>query len=143
MNRKVYIKISGLHGIESSENDEKIEVINVGSYYKRNGKHYVKYEEPIEKSDDVNSNLLKISDNEIELIAKGQKGTHMIFTNGQKNMTYYNTPFGGMNMGIDTYNLSVTEKDNEISADIRYGLEINLDYIAECKVHIDIESINE
>lgn len=141
MNKKVCVKITGLHGLESQEPDEKIEVINIGTYYKRNGKHYIRYEEPIERSDKVNNNLLKISLDEVELIAKGDATTHMVFTKGEKNMTYYNTPFGGMNMSIDTYQLNVTESDVLISADIRYGLEINLDYITECKVHIDVESL--
>ncbi len=141
MNKKVSVKISGLHGYSDSEADEKIEIINIGSYYKRDGKHFIKYEDPIEKSDKVNSNLLKISGNEIELIAKGESSTHMVFTRGEKNTTFYNTPFGGMNMGIDTYNLNVIENENIISADIRYGLEINMDYISECKVHIDVEAV--
>ena len=45
-------------------------------------------------------------------------------------------------MAIDTYDLNVTEKDDYISADIRYGLEMNLDYVAECRVHIEIESLS-
>lgn len=141
MNKKVCVKISGLQSYDQPDMADKIEVINIGTYYKRNGKHYIRYEEPIEKTDKVNSNLLKISDDEVELIARGDATTHMVFTRGEKNMTYYNTPFGGMNMSIDTYKLDVSEKDGILSADIRYGLEINLDYITECKVHIDIESL--
>ena len=141
MNKKVCIKIKGLHNIDPNESNDAIEVIHVGAYYKRNGKHYVRYEEPIEKSDKVSVNLLKMTDNEIELVARGETGTHMLFTRGQKNTMYYNTPFGGMNMGVDTYDLNVLETPDRIMADISYGLEINLDYVADCRVHIDIESI--
>ncbi len=143
MNKKVCIKITGLHGMTETDDTEAIEVINIGNYYKRNGKHYVRYEEPMEKSTKVNTNLLKITPEEIELIAKGSIGTHMVFTRGQKNMLYYETPFGGMNMGVDTYDLKVKERENHISADIKYGLEVNLDYVTDCKIHIDIESVNE
>ena len=144
MNKKVCIKISGLHSAESDDgtaSDDNIEVINIGSYYKRNGKHYVKYEEPIEMSDKSNFNLLKISDNEVELIARGPRSTHMVFTRGQKNMNFYQTPFGGLNLGVDTYELSVAESDDSIVVDIGYGLEVNLDYVNQCKVHI--ESLND
>ena len=143
MNKKVSIKICGLHSSEDYDEDDSIEVINIGSYYKRNGKHYIKYDEPMEETPVVNSNLIKISTKEIELITRGRTGTHMIFTIGQKNTTYYSTPFGGMNMSIDTYDLNVTEKEDFISVDIRYGLEVNLDYVAECNVHIEIESVEE
>ncbi|MBD5158337.1 MAG: DUF1934 domain-containing protein [Butyrivibrio sp.] len=143
MNKKVCIKISGLHSMEDTEADEAIEVINIGSYYRRGGKHYVRYEEPTENSSVVNVNLLKISDNEIELIAKGRTGTHMIFTMGKKNMTYYSTPFGGMNIGIDTYDVNVNEEEKLITVDIYYGMELNLDYVAECHVHMEIESLED
>ena len=142
MNKKVCIKITGLHAMENVADDENIEVINIGSYYKRNGKHYVKYEELTDSNGMINDNILKISDKEIELITKGCTGTHMVFTMGQKNTTYYSTPFGGINMAIDTYDLNVSEKEDSISADIRYGLEMNLDYVAECAVHIEIESLS-
>ena len=129
--------------MEDTEADEAIEVINIGSYYRRGGKHYVRYEEPTENSSVVNVNLLKISDTEIELIAKGRTGTHMIFTMGKKNMTYYSTPFGGMNIGIDTYDVNVNEEEKLITVDIYYGMELNLDYVAECHVHMEIESLED
>ena len=107
MNKKVCIKIKGLHNLDSMEEDQ-IEVIYIGSYYKRNGKHYIKYEEPGDDEGYISHNMLKISDNEVELTANGRTGHHMVFTAGQKNMTYYMTPFGGINMGIDTSSIEVS-----------------------------------
>ena len=143
MNRKVSIKVCGLHSAEGYDEADNIEVISIGSYYKRNGKHYIKYEELCENSSTVNSNLIKISPKQIEFITKGQSVTHMVFRLGEKNTTYYSTPFGGMNMSIDTYDLNVSEDEDFMSVDIRYGLEVNLDYVAECNVHIEIESLDD
>lgn len=142
MNKKVCIKIKGLHDTNSPEEDE-IEVIYIGNYYKRNGKHYVKYEEPVEGSSEVNQNMLKISDTEVELTSKGTIGHHMLFILGQKSMTYYETSYGGLNMGLDTYELEVIEEENSISIDIKYGLEINLDFMSQCRVTIKIESVGD
>lgn len=142
MNKKVCIKIKGLHNMNSTEEDQ-IEVIYIGSYYKRNGKHYVKYDEPGDDGGDISHNMLKISDNEVELTANGRTGHHMVFTEGQKNTTYYMTPFGGINMGIDTSSIEVSEQQDSIQLDIKYGLEINLDYISQCHVRIEIESTED
>lgn len=142
MNKKVCVKIKGLHDTNSPEEDE-IEVIYIGSYYKRNGKHYVRYEEPVEGSSEVNQNTLKISPNEVELMSKGSTGHHMLFSLGKKSTTYYETPYGGLNMGVDTYDLEVVEEDDSISIDIKYGLEINLDFMTQCRVCIKIESIGD
>ncbi len=142
MNKRVCIKIKGLHNIDSMEEDQ-IEVIYVGSYYKRNGKHYIKYDEPGADGGDISHNMLKISDDEVELTSNGRTGQHMIFTAGQKNMTYYMTPFGGINMGIDTTSIEVAEQQDRIQLDVKYGLEINLDYISQCHVCIEIESTED
>ena len=39
--------------------------------------------------------------------------------------------------------MNFTEEDDRISVDINYGLEVNLDYVAECKVHIEIEMLED
>lgn len=139
-NRKVCVKIRGLHSMDAPDiEDDTIEVINVGTYYKRNGKHYVKYEEMIEGSDQVSNTLLKIADNEVEVISKGATGSHMVFTRGQKNMSYYNTPFGGINLGVDTYDMNVEITEENIVVDLEYGMEVNLDFVTKCRVHIEID----
>ena len=143
MTKKVCVSIRGLHSQPGMEQDDNIEVMNIGTYAKRNGKHWVRYEEPGERGDELTTSLLKFSDSEMEILTKGQIGTHLVFTRGQKNLSYYETPFGGMNMGVETYDLSVEETDRHIGIDVRYGLEINLDYVSDCKVHIDIESVEE
>ena len=58
-------------------------------------------------------------------------------------MNYFSTPFGGLNLGVDTSEIIVTESENKIIVDIRYGLEVNLDYVNQCKVHIEIESLDD
>ena len=118
MSKKASIKVSGLHTSEAYDEDENIEVISIGTYSKRNGVHFIKYDEQAKNPEDVNHNLIKIT-------------------------TYYATPFGGMNIRIDTYDMNFTEEDDRISVDINYGLEVNLDYVAECKVHIEIEMLED
>ena len=144
MNRKVCIKIKGLHDMGDGSTDEDgIEVIYVGTCYKRNGKYYVKYEGPREGTDEITENLLKISSNEIEITPKSETGTHMLFTRGQKNRIFYNTPFGPINISVDTYDLNVVEEEDGILAEIRYDLEINQDATLECTVSIDITSLED
>jgi uncharacterized beta-barrel protein YwiB (DUF1934 family) len=144
MNKKVCIKIKGLHDMGDGSTDEDgIEVIYVGTCYKRNGKYYVKYEGPREGTDEITENLLKISSNEIEITPKSETGTHMLFTRGQKNRIFYNTPFGPINISVDTYDLNVVEEEDRILAEIRYDLEINQDATLECTVSIDITSLED
>lgn len=141
MTKKVLIKIAGAQNAQD-ETSEPIEVICVGSYYKRNGKHFIKYDEPVEESDEVNSNIIKISDKEIEMTKKGQVSSHMVFTLGQKNMTFYNTPFGNMYMGLETDDMEISVEDNLIKANIEYAMELNYEHVARCSVNIEVSAMN-
>ena len=144
MNGKVYIKIKGLHDLgEANPEEDGIEVIYVGTCYKRNGKHFIKYEGPKEGTDEITENLLKIASNEVEITPKSERGTHMLFTRGQKNRIFYNTPFGAINISVDTFDLNVVEEDDKILAEIRYDLEINQEASFECMVNIEITSIED
>ena len=50
MTKEVLVKISGLQFAGEAEN-EPVEVITTGDYYKRNGKHYILYDEIMEGLD--------------------------------------------------------------------------------------------
>lgn len=141
MNKKVCVKIAGLHSFESDSEDDKIETICFGNYYKRNGKHYIKYEESVGIGDAMAESLLKISEQELEIISQGQRSSHMVFTRGTKHHNMYQTPFGSLNVAVDTYEYSLQEEEDRLVADIKYGLEVNLDFVSNCVVHIEVESV--
>ena len=54
MTKDVLLRIQGLQFLqEENENPEPVEMITSGDYYKRNGKHYVLYDEEMEGFDGV------------------------------------------------------------------------------------------
>ncbi len=66
MTKEVLLSISGLHydvftGTEEEEN-EPIEVITPASYYYKNGKHYIIYEEVVEGLPGTIKNKVRISE---------------------------------------------------------------------------------
>ena len=60
----------------------------------------------------------------------------MIFEKNKKNITYYNTPYGSLLVGIDAYRVDVREKENEITVEVEYALEINNEHLADCHIRI-------
>ena len=76
-------------------------------------------------------NMIKVRDNYMELTKKGAVNVHMIFEKNKKNITYYNTPYGSLLVGIDAYRVDV----QEISGEIKKGLDIrfmeNMDEVLE------------
>lgn len=140
MKKEVLISITGLQ--TEIDKDEALEAVSPGEYYYRNGKHYVLYEElqPEENGipGGITKNTLKFSGNKAELRKSGVNNVVMSFEAGKNTLTSYQTPVGSLMMGIDTKQMEVTEKEKEITIDIRYNLDINYSYVSECVIKIKI-----
>lgn len=141
MTKDVLISIKGLQF--ESGNDEPVEMIAPGEYFFRNGKHYVRYEEIIEGAEgdhDVSMNTVKISEEQVEIMKKGGSNVHMVFADGHKNLTYYSTPFGQLQIGIFTNHIEVKEEKDVIHIKLRYDLEINQSFVSGCEITMYIMS---
>ena len=139
MTKEVLIKISGLQFAGEEDNDS-IEVITTGSYYNKNGKHYVLYDEVMEGTTEVTKNVIKIGADSMEVTRKGPATVHMVFEKDKKNVSYYHTPFGNLLIGIDTKCIQVDENDLNINVKVNYGLEINYEFVADCHITVDVKS---
>jgi uncharacterized beta-barrel protein YwiB (DUF1934 family) len=138
MKKDVLLSISGLQ--YEFDKDEAVEVISVGEYYNRNGKHYVIYDEMLEEMEGVSNCTLKIDEKQVDLIKRGANNVHMVFEENKKNTTYYQTPYGELQVGIYTTQIKVTEEEDKIVADINYGLDINYAFVSDCQIQIKISS---
>ena len=138
MTKEVLISISGLQFELNSE--EPVEVISVGEYYKRNGKHYIIYEELLmdDNSHEMTKNTIKISDNQVDIIKKGTNNVHMIFEQNKKNLTFYNTPFGDLLIGLYTTSIKQSEEEEEIVVELEYALDINSNHVSDCSITIKV-----
>ena len=137
MNKEVIINISGLQLDAGTE--EPIELMTTGDYYLKNGKHYVIYDELTDDSQVV-KNRLKISPKVMEVTKKGASSSHMVFERGKENLTYYDTPFGSLLLGINTSKIDLEEKEDSMALHIDYGLSINSDHVSDCSIDVSIAS---
>ena len=137
MNKEVIINISGLQLDAGTE--EPIELMTTGDYYLKNGKHYVIYDELTDDSQVV-KNRLKISPKVVEVTKKGASSSHMAFERGKENLTYYDTPFGSLLLGINTSKIDLEEKEDSMALHIDYGLSINSDHVSDCSIDVSIAS---
>ena len=138
MKKDVLVSISGLQF--EIDKEEAVEVISVGEYYNRNGKHYILYDEILEEIECVTNCILKISDKQVSIQKKGASNVHMIFEVNRKNITYYNTPFGDLQIGIHTTSIKVAEEEEQIIVNIKYELDINYSHVSDCEIQIKITS---
>ena len=142
MTKDIFLSLKGLQ-IENSEEAQELETITPADYYMRNGSHYVIYDEVTEGFEGTTRNMIKFSDSCLEVSKKGLVNVHMVFEENKKNMTSYMTPYGNILIGIDTGSIFVEEEEKRIHVEVVYTLEANYQYLADCRIEMNIQSREE
>jgi len=145
MTKEVLLTISGLHlDAYSEEPDEEnvpIEVITPATYYLKNGKHYVLYDELVEGMPGSIKNTIKITgDSKLEMRKSGIANTNMVFEKEKINVTQYDTPYGEMMVGVYTKDIKVDVTDDDIDVSIEYALDVNSEKVADCNIVMNIKA---
>lgn len=135
MTKDVLVSISGAHTLNGESDD--VSVITAGSYYYKNGKHYIIYDEVVDGVEGSIRNTLKIGGGTVDIIKGGSARSHMVFEQEKTNVSCYVMPFGQMMVGVTTDRIDVKEEPDQIQVQIDYTLEINYENVSRC--HIDIE----
>lgn len=138
MTKDVLISVASFQSVEG-ENDH-MEVINKGSYYKKNDYHYVVYEEMMEGFDQPIKSMMKFKPGALTVTKKGAISVNMVFEEECKNSCCYATPYGDVMLGIDTTSVNMTEEEDRICVDAFYSLEANYEKLADCEIHMEISS---
>jgi uncharacterized beta-barrel protein YwiB (DUF1934 family) len=139
MTKDVLVTVKGLQSMEDGSPPEEVEMVAKGEYYYKNGHHYIFYNETIEGFTEQNRNSIKISENSVEVKKKGLTNMQMIFEEQKKNISYYVTPFGNLQMGIAATNIDIKEQEKSLELCIDYALEINGEHAADCQIAVSVK----
>lgn len=136
------VKIT-IHGLQAQGNGEPIDVVSVGKMETQDGFTCITYDEVVSEEENglvqVVKNMLKISDQQVEVIKKGPTASHMVFIPDQTTFTYYSTPIGELEVSIHTSQIEKIEADNRFFLRLEYDLEMNQTFISSCSVNVTIE----
>lgn len=141
MTKEVLVSISGLQFAQELA-EEPVEVITAGNYYKKNGKHYIVYDEVMEGFSETTKNTIKIGAGYMDITKRGVTNVHMMFEKDKKNLTYYHTPYGSLLIGIEASSIVVEETEHDMHIMVDYALEVNYAHLADCKIKMHVKSKN-
>ena len=142
MTKDVLLAIKGLQ-FNASEEESNIQTITPAAYYMKNNSHFVIYDEATEGSDELTKNVIRLKDRSMEITKKGHVNVHMVFEENRKSLSNYATPFGDILIGLDTRKISVTSEVNKMHVEVDYMLEVNYEFLANCRISMDITERNE
>lgn len=112
-----------------------IEVVSVGRHYYKNGVNYVLYDEQAEGSAQT-SVMLKIMDDKITLIRRGEIQHEQSFMKDQRCPSEYITPYGRLPMTVVTKELRIHYGAVSGDVNVKYDLEVGGKWTSENELSI-------
>lgn len=123
----VLISVKGSQQDAHGEEDT-IELFTHGRRYAKNGVHYITYQESEISGMEGASTLLKVYADYVILVRRGGVDQRQEFRVGQRSRSRYVTPYGTMEISIQTTRLAITRvEDNSQVTGIHIEYELEID----------------
>lgn len=124
-NNKHIIKISGYQQSFIESDADNVELTTVGNYEYDDGLYYIDYDESEATGMEGTHTNIEIGADYVSLQRTGAMNSDMLFMEGRKTYSMYNTPFGDMLVGIYTIKLDIEAMDDCCMLNIEYEIELN------------------
>lgn len=98
--------------IAQEDNENKIEVVSIGTFEKKDNQYIVKYDETELSGMEGTTTTIIIRDNSFSLNREGSTETQMDFENNKESAILYKTPYGIINMKVFTQEVNINIDDN-------------------------------
>jgi len=136
--KEVMLKIKGRQvNVDGEENT--IELITEGKFYKKKGTYYLVYDETEVSGMEGSTTTLKIQDNMISMKRFGSNPSNLIFEKGKRHKTEYETVYGDMTMEVMTSKMDVDISEiGKGSINVAYRLNISESIESSNHLSIDI-----
>lgn len=137
MKKDVLIEIKGVY--RQDDDEDKIELLTVGSYYKRNGHYYIAYDESEATGFEGTHTILKVEDgNRVTLKRTGAAKSQLIIERGVRHQCHYDMGIGSMMIGISGDRVIADLSDSGGTLEFDYSLDINTLLASENFVSISV-----
>lgn len=110
---------------ENENNKEPISVTTPGEFYERNNCYYAVYKETEISGMAGTTTTLKMKPDKFSMIRNGTTSTKMDFEKGKQTFSMYNTPYGTLELEINTKNIQVSMNGNGGKVHVEYELSIS------------------
>lgn len=124
MHKNVIISVKGSQ--TNVDNDvDGMELVTEGKYYKKGDTYYVTYKESEVTGMEGTTTTLKVADGRVTLMRFGSVNSQMVFEQGQKHVSHYDTTFGAFTIGVFASEVDIKMDDSGGEIHVDYHLEID------------------
>ncbi|MCG8482670.1 MAG: DUF1934 domain-containing protein [Clostridia bacterium] len=136
--KNIMLKIIGKQMGKGGE-EEVIELITEGKYYRKGDTTYLVYQETELSGIEGCVTTLKITDDLIKMKRFGTASSEIQFEKGKRFNTHYNTPYGNVEMEVVTKRIENALNIQDVTGSLKIEYDISLQGLVEGKNKINIE----
>lgn len=143
MKENALITLDGI--ITINDEEDVVSLTTVGSYYQKNGKHYIIYKESEATGFEGYTTSIKAWDNGVQMKRYtdiSTPGSNLIIEKGAVNLCNYETIAGSLMLDINGIEISNELNDKGGFLSFSYSLSAGGALISENKVNITVKEIN-
>ena len=126
MDKNVILSIRGQQTFDNNSDPEVIELVTEGTLTPHEGGHYtVRYQESELTGLEGTQTTIQVGGDSVTILREGQVNSQMVFEEGRRHLTMYNTPYGALSIGVNTRKMKVDLDETGGSIEIDYALEVD------------------
>ena len=126
MEKNVILSIRGQQTFDNNSDPEVIELVTEGTLTPHEGGRYtVRYQESELTGLEGTQTTIQVGGDSVTILREGQVNSQMVFEEGRRHLTMYNTPYGALSIGVNTRKMKVDLDETGGSIEIDYALEVD------------------
>lgn len=142
MKKDVLISIQSTQQVDGDR--DEMELTTFGSYYEKNGKYYIVYQESEATGfeSDTTTTVKVEGENRVTMIRSGMQRSQLVMERGKRHLCHYGTEYGNIIIGVLTDQIVSSLKENGGRVDFNYTLDIDGALASENTVRINVKECN-
>ena len=124
MEKDVVISIKGMQQYEDADPDT-IELVTAGRLQKEGESYTLSYQESEVTGLEGTLTTIQVEGEQVTLMRMGEFNAQMVFQEGRRHLSMYNTPYGAMAIGVNTRRLLADLNDQGGDIEIDYAIEVD------------------
>ena len=124
MEKDVVISIKGIQKYENTDPDV-IELVTAGRLTRVGKSYTLSYQESELTGLEGTLTTIQVDGEQVTLMRVGEFTSQMVFQEGRRHLSMYNTPYGAMAIGVNTRHLLADLTDQGGDIEIDYAIEID------------------
>ena len=124
MEKEVIISIKGMQQYEGALPDV-VELVTAGQLSRDGESYTLSYQESELTGLEGTLTTIQVDGEQVTLLRMGEFNSQLVFQEGRRHLSMYNTPYGAMSIGVHTRHLLAELSDQGGDIEVDYSIEVD------------------